>query len=156
METSITKHQKNLSAIIHLSTFSKYFIPFGNFILPLVLWTSNRNDSVFVDYNGKQALNFQISILLYSIVLGTIAVIFTLFTAWDFIGFVDIIEHNKHSVDLHFDDFRHFGGNFALILVAGALGIGLLVLDIFCTIIATIRANEGVEYKYPVTIPFIK
>lgn len=51
--------KKTLLVLIHISTFAKYLFPFGNFILPLVLWTSNKNDSAFVDHNGKQALNFQ-------------------------------------------------------------------------------------------------
>ena len=80
MTKTLTKHERNLAAAIHASMFSKFFIPFGNFILPLVLWTANKNEHKFVDYNGKQALNFQISLLLYSIVLGIISIPF-------FIGF---------------------------------------------------------------------
>ena len=37
MTDTLSKHQRNLSALIHASTFSKFFIPFGNFIIPLVL-----------------------------------------------------------------------------------------------------------------------
>lgn len=156
MELSINKHQKNLSAIIHISTFSKYIIPFGNFILPLILWTSNKKESDFVDYNGKQALNFQISILLYSIILGIIAIPFFVFTAWDAINFIDIIEHNRHHVDIDIDDIFDLGHGLIYAGIGGLIGLGLLALDVFCTIIATIRANEGIYYKYPLTIRFIK
>jgi len=31
MESSIEKHQRNLGTFIHVSTFSKYFIPFWEF-----------------------------------------------------------------------------------------------------------------------------
>jgi len=109
MTDTLTKHEKTLSAIIHASTFSKFFIPFGNFILPLVLWTANKKEHAFVDYNGKQALNFQISLLLYSIVLGIISIPF-------FIGFFpDVFDfdpfgftarnfvHLKHSI-YHFSN----------------------------------------------------
>ncbi|UNY98714.1 DUF4870 domain-containing protein [Zhouia spongiae] len=156
MESSITKHQKTLSAIIHLSTFSKYFIPFGNFILPLVLWTSNKNDSDYIDYNGKQALNFQISILLYSLALGAISLIVALFSAWDFVHFVDILDHNTHQVNFDMGNIFHFGSSLFFLGVAGSLLLGLLVLDIFCTIIATIKAKDGIAYKYPFTINFLK
>ncbi|MGB5499707.1 MAG: DUF4870 domain-containing protein, partial [Maribacter sp.] len=74
MTDTLSKHERNLSAIIHASTFSKFFIPFGNFIIPLVLWSANKKEYEFVDYNGKQALNFQISILLYSIILGIVSI----------------------------------------------------------------------------------
>ncbi|ETN96511.1 DUF4870 domain-containing protein [Zhouia amylolytica] len=156
MNSSITKHQKTLSAIIHLSTFSKYFIPFGNFILPLVLWTSNKNDSDFVDYNGKQALNFQISILLYSLALGAISVIIALFSAWEFVHFVDIFEHNTHQIDIDLDNIFHLGSGLFFIGIIGSLLLGLLVLDVFCTILATIKAKDGIAYKYPLTINFLK
>ena len=74
MTDTISKHEKNLSAILHASTFSKFFIPFGNFIVPLILWTANKNEYKYVDYNGKQALNFQLSLLLYSILIGIISI----------------------------------------------------------------------------------
>jgi uncharacterized protein len=156
MESSINKHQKNLSAIIHVSTFSKYFIPFGNFILPLILWMSNKNNSEFVDYHGKQALNFQISLLLYSIVLGLIAIPFFVFTAWNLIDVIDILKHNTHSIHLKFDDIFSLGSGLFYLGIAGIIGLGLFVLDVFCSIIATIKANEGTYYKYPLTIKFIK
>ena len=100
MTETITKHERNLAAIIHASTFSKYIIPFGNFLLPLILWTANKKEHKFVDYNGKQALNFQISLLLYSIVLGMISIPF-------FISFLpDIFEHGVFN----FPDFNGFNG----------------------------------------------
>ena len=158
MESSINKHQRNLAAAMHISTFSKYFFPFGNFIFPLILWTSNKNESDFLDHNGKEAINFQISILLYSTIIGAIAFIFTLFTAWDAVEFINLFEHNKHHIDLDFDfdNPLSFGASIILMSVAGIFGLGLLILDIFCSITATIKANEGVEYQYPFTINFIK
>ena len=125
MTDTISKHERNLSAIIHASTFSKFFIPFGNFLLPLVLWTANKKEHEFVDYNGKQALNFQISILLYSIVLGILSVPFLL-------GFLpEIFDHghfglgnlntfNNFNIDLDFDDIG-FG---AWIFPLGIAGLG--------------------------------
>ncbi len=68
METYSLQPDKTVASLIHVSAFSKYFIPFGNFILPLILWTAKKNDP-FVDEHGKQALNFQISIFLYFVFL---------------------------------------------------------------------------------------
>jgi|SRR5690606_1838711 len=160
MEPSITKHHRNLSSAIHISTFSKYLMPFGNFIIPLILWISNKKESEFVDFNGKQALNFQISILLYSMVAGAVIFGVALFTAWDVINFINISDHNRHHIDLDldfdFDDPFSMTRSIILISIASILGLGLLALDVVSTIIATLRANEGLEYKYPLTIPFIK
>ncbi|WP_350285360.1 DUF4870 domain-containing protein [uncultured Croceitalea sp.] len=160
MTESLTKHERNLAAIIHASTFSKYFIPFGNFLLPLVLWTANKKEYEFVDYNGKQALNFQISMLLYSIIAGLISIPF-------FIGFLpDLFDGNffgvhrlndLNNLDIHIssDDFR-FGRWLWPAGITGVLQAGLVIVNVVYTILATIRTNEGQHFKYPFTIKFIK
>src|SRR5690606_8732674 len=70
----IDKNQKNIATFIHLSTFSRFLFPLGNFIGPIVLWVANKDKSDFIDAHGKQAINFQISILLYAIILGMITI----------------------------------------------------------------------------------
>ncbi|MFB6466164.1 DUF4870 domain-containing protein [Cytobacillus sp. Hz8] len=41
---------------------------FTVFIGPLIIWLIKRNDSAFVDYHGKEYLNFLISYAVYSII----------------------------------------------------------------------------------------
>lgn len=160
METALTKHERNLSALIHASTFSKFFIPFGNFILPLVLWTANKNDYNFVDHNGKQALNFQISLLLYSIVLGIISIPFfigffpNIFDSGLF-GLDNLNDYNNLNISFDSDDFR-FGKWLLPVGIAGLMQAALFVVNLVYTILATIRTNEGQQFEYPITIKFIK
>ncbi|MGB5819602.1 MAG: DUF4870 domain-containing protein [Saonia sp.] len=159
MTDTLTKHERNLSALIHASTFSKYFIPFGNFLFPLILWMANKKDYKFVDYNGKQALNFQISLLLYSIVLGIISVPF-------FLGFLpNIFEHglfdfphfnNFNGVNFHFDSDHFRFGHLWPLGIAGLAQAALFVINVVYTILAAIRTNEGQTFKYPITINFIR
>ncbi|MCV6630881.1 MAG: DUF4870 domain-containing protein [Flavobacteriaceae bacterium] len=159
MESTISKHHKNISAIIHASTFSKYLIPFGNFIIPLLLWTANKSDSRFIDHNGKEALNFQISILLYSILLGIITIPLFVWGISDFINIHDLLDHNTHDIHFngrHWKDFFHMGPSIIFFGITGILGVVLFILDIYCSIIATIRTNDGLTYRYPMTIRFIK
>ena len=80
----IDNHQKNIATFIHLSTFSRFFIPFGNFMGPIVLWIANKDKSEFIDSHGKQIINFQISILLYAIILGTLTIPFFIFKIFNF------------------------------------------------------------------------
>ncbi len=160
MTESLTKHERNLSAIIHASTFSKYFIPFGNFILPLILWTANKKEHKFVDYNGKQALNFQISMLLYSIVAGLVSIPFFIGFLPDlfdgnFFGFHRLSDLNNLDIHISSDDFR-FGRLFWPAGITGLLQVALVVINVVYTILATIRTNEGETFKYPFTIKFIK
>lgn len=160
MTESLSKHERNLSAIIHASTFSKYFIPFGNFILPLILWTANKKNYEFVDYNGKQALNFQISLALYRIVLGIISIPFLIgffpgFFDGGLLDFSDFHHFNGFSINFDSDDFR-FGRFFWPMGIGGLLHGALFIVNIVYTILATIRTNEGEKFKYPITIKFIK
>lgn len=160
MTETLTKHERSLSAVIHASTLSKYFIPFGNFLIPLVLWIANKKEHSFVDYNGKQALNFQISLLLYSIILGVISVPFIL----GFIpsifegGLLDIRDYNEfNNINFHFiGENLRFGWWLWPIGITGLLQVALFIINIVYTILATLRTNEGQYFKYPITISFIK
>lgn len=160
MTETLSKHQKNLSAIIHASTFSKYFIPFGNFILPLVLWTAYRKDQEFVDQNGKQALNFQISLLLYSFTIAILTVPFIVISIPEIfnIGMLNFNNLNRfNGFDYRFNaDFLKLGALLWPLGTALLAQAGLFILNIVYTILAAIRTSEGQDFKYPLTINFIK
>ncbi|MGA9270342.1 MAG: DUF4870 domain-containing protein, partial [Lutimonas sp.] len=65
-----TKNDNNTAFLIHLSAFFGYVIPFGAIVGPLVIWEINKEKSEFVNENGKQAINFNLSYLLYTFLLG--------------------------------------------------------------------------------------
>jgi uncharacterized Tic20 family protein len=46
----------------HLSALLGIWIPFGNLIGPLILWQMKRETDPFIDAQGKEALNFQITV----------------------------------------------------------------------------------------------
>jgi uncharacterized Tic20 family protein len=85
------------------------------FVLPLVVYLAMRHESEYVAVNAREALNFHISVLIYS--LCCIPLVFIL------IGI-------------------------PLLLV---LGFGSLVL----AIIATIKASDGLCYRYPLTLRLV-
>lgn len=58
--------EKNLAMFCHLGTFSGIIIPFGNYICPLLIWVLKREKYPLVDDQGKESLNFQITVLIYS------------------------------------------------------------------------------------------
>ena len=45
-------------------------IPFGNIIGPLILWLIKRDEMPSVGDHGKESLNFQISMTIYTIAAG--------------------------------------------------------------------------------------
>lgn len=52
----------------HLSSFAGVIapIPFINLIAPLIIWMVKKDEHPFIDDNGREVLNFQISLAIYS------------------------------------------------------------------------------------------
>ncbi|WP_298904076.1 DUF4870 domain-containing protein [uncultured Psychroserpens sp.] len=144
-------HSKNIATFIHLSTFSRFIIPLGNYIGPIVLWMVNKDKSEFVDTHGKQAINFQISILLYTLILGTISIPFFIFKVFNGLDFVDF--HGFH--DFHIN----IGKPSPLLFITGGLAFLAIIgfiLELVFIVIASLKARDGELYHYPLTINFLK
>ncbi len=60
--------EKQWALFAHLSALIGYIIPFGSIIGPLVIWQIKKNEMPFVDDQGKEALNFQITVAIAAIV----------------------------------------------------------------------------------------
>lgn len=112
----VSRNEKNYAMFCHLVAFSTFIIPFGSIIGPLVMWLIKKEESEFINYHGKESLNFQISIAIYAIISGILALVL--------IGILFLI----------------------------ALGIIWIVF----VIIASVKTSEGEEYRYPLTIRFVK
>jgi len=112
----ISKDDRMWAMFCHLAAIVGLVVPFGHIIAPLVVWLLKRDQSAFVDDQGKESINFQITFTIYMIISG--------------------------------------------ILILLLVGIALLaILPIVCVIfviIAAIKSNEGVWYRYPLTIRLIK
>ena len=68
METSASSDEKTMAMFCHLSGLVGYIIPFGNIIAPLVIWQIKKEGSAYIDYHGKEALNFQIALTIYMVI----------------------------------------------------------------------------------------
>jgi uncharacterized Tic20 family protein len=108
--------EKQWALFCHLSGLSGYIIPFGNIIVPLVIWSVKKDESEMIDEHGKEAANFQIS-----------------FSIWIAIAIV-----------------------FSIVLIGIPFLIAFATLHIVFIIIASLKADKGQLYKYPLTIRFIK
>ena len=66
----IDKDARTWATICHLSALIMLVgVPLGNILGPLVVWLAKRQENEFVDDQGKEALNFQITFTLCEIVL---------------------------------------------------------------------------------------
>ena len=113
-----TRDERLWATFCHVSALAVLLFPLPvvQILAPLVVWLIKRQDSAFVDFHGKESLNFQISWLIYMVI--------------------------------------------AAILISICIGIVLLpalvIADVVLVVIAAIRANDGLEYRYPLTLRFIK
>lgn len=55
---------KQWALIAHLGTLAGYVIPFGNIIVPLVVYVSKKDESEYVREHARESLNFQITFTL--------------------------------------------------------------------------------------------
>ena len=60
--------QTTWAMIAHLGIAAGHAVPFGNFILPLVVWLTHRDRSEFIDRHSREAFNHQLSLVIFYIV----------------------------------------------------------------------------------------
>lgn len=103
------------ATLIHLSAFISLIIGL-NFLAPLVLWLLKRDESPFLDEQGKEAVNFNLTISLLSV----------------------------------------FGLLLTLILIGWLLLWIISILWLVFILVAAVSANQGKNYRYPISIRFIR
>ncbi len=67
--------QNNLAVGCHLLGFLGLLVPLGNILGPLALWLIKREGNPFVDDQGREAVNFQISFSLWGIIAVTLSLV---------------------------------------------------------------------------------
>ncbi|MHB8911467.1 MAG: DUF4870 domain-containing protein [Lysobacter sp.] len=112
----------HLSALVGGILTSGWAGSLGCFIGPLIIWMVKKDTMPFVDDQGKEALNFNITVGLIFLALLLLSIV-TL-------------------------------GIGLIIAIPGWIIVGIAWLVL--TIIAAIKANEGVAYRYPLTLRLIK
>lgn len=62
------REDNQLLVLTHLSQLLDLVTGIGGFIVPLVIWLTQKDKVLGMDAHGKMILNFQISIFIYSII----------------------------------------------------------------------------------------
>ncbi|MCY1176342.1 hypothetical protein D3C76_578400 [compost metagenome] len=110
-QTQPSQTARQWAMFCHFAAFLGLVFPFGNLLGPLIVWQVKREADPYIDQQGKEAVNFQITVTLAMLVSCLLMLVL--------VGF----------------------------LLLALVGAGALVL----TIIAGIKANDGVAYRYPFT-----
>jgi hypothetical protein len=108
--TEVSKDARMWGMLCHLLGL------FTCFVGPLIIWMLKKEEDPFIDNQGKEALNFQIT-------MGIAWIVSALLT---------------------------------FICIGAILGVAVSIVDIIFCIIATVKANGGEAYRYPVSIRFVK
>jgi uncharacterized protein len=141
-------NEKLLAVAAHLSGFLA-FIPLANLLGPLLIWLIGRKDSQFIDEHGKESLNFQISLLIYSLLPLIILLVAILPTAM-----AGLMAGGSQNLPEALVAGMVASWGMALL---GFLAFGILSLvAVVLMIIAAINAAQGQAYQYPLTIRFIR
>jgi uncharacterized Tic20 family protein len=131
----------------------------GQFLLPLVLWLANRKESAFADYHGKQVLNFQISMLIYSSLVGLGTIPFALGSLPGFRNWTGSSSPFSLFTEFHIQmdsPFQNFPEFWLPLGIGGILVLGIYVTNIVYTILGIVKSANGEYFRYPLSIKFIK
>ncbi len=72
----LSKDERNWGMYVHLAGFAGYLTATLGFIIaPLLIWLLKKDEYSYVDYHGKEVLNFQISFYLYGLIAGALMII---------------------------------------------------------------------------------
>ncbi|MDG1396861.1 MAG: DUF4870 domain-containing protein [Polaribacter sp.] len=135
--------------LIHISAFTGFIFPFGNIISPLIAWQTLKDRSTFLDEQGKEAINFNISYSLYIFLISVIFVPFAIGSLFNRRNNYINLNNFKFNFDLDMHNMFGFLSYGSIVGIIYAIGIALVI-------IASFKAKEGQHYKYPFTIKFIK
>jgi uncharacterized Tic20 family protein len=107
-----------------------------------------------VNEQGKQTINFQLSVFLYSFVLALIAIPIIIISFFNNVSF-DAIMRNEDLFIENFD-FSNMTGVFTMAICSIALFAFMKIAEFFLIIYASLKTSNGDDFKYPLTINFIK
>ena len=78
------KDARTWGMLCHLMALSGCIIPLGNLLGPIIIWAIKKDDAPFINDQGKEAINFQITVTIMAviaIILSLIAIGFLLLVA---------------------------------------------------------------------------
>lgn len=102
---AVSSDDRTWGILVHAAALSGLFVPFGNILGPLVIWAIKRDDSQFIDENGKQAVNFQITwtilviVAALTVLIGIGVVLLPLVAiAWLILVIIAIVRTSENQV----------------------------------------------------------
>ena len=122
----VSRSERQWAMFAHLSALVVIWTPWLGFLGPLIIWLIKKDETQFVDDQGKEALNFQLNILLLEIGIAVISIPLALVTF----------------------------GLFLFLLIPLLLAVKVVV--VILAVAAAVKANAGEMYRYPYIVRLVK
>jgi hypothetical protein len=122
----------------HLSSLLGLVIPFANFFAPFLIWQIKKHELPGINDHGREALNFQLSVLIYSLAFGLL------------LGLGLLLAMLLSFVLIGIPMF------YALTILGGAVFAVLYFGSIALAVVAGVKANDGEVYHYPFSFRLIR
>ncbi|MFG0305084.1 MAG: DUF4870 domain-containing protein [Phycisphaerales bacterium JB040] len=74
-DPDVTDDQRTYSLLMHLGIIGFSVIGPLSVLIPIIMWQIKKGDSPFIDDHGREAVNFQISILIYSVIGVVVSIV---------------------------------------------------------------------------------
>ncbi|MBW4572899.1 DUF4870 domain-containing protein [Hassallia byssoidea VB512170] len=113
-----------------------------NVLAPLIIWRVKKTQYTWVDFQGKESLNFQLSLTFYVLIL----VIISLLLVFTGFGIAMTSNGTANYIEIIFR---------TLLIGCSAIVVFMLLLQSFVVTCAAIKAYRGEYYRYPFTIRFL-
>lgn len=94
--------------LCHLLGFANYVIPFGGILAPLIVWNIKKDESRYIDEQGRESVNFQITMAILALLMIPLCFVIIGFfglAAIGLYGFIMTIVGTVRASDGK--DFRH-------------------------------------------------
>ena len=97
------------NVLCHASALLGFFFPWaGHIIAPLIVWLVKRGDSPEIDAHGKESINFQLSMLVYSIISAILCLILIGFVLLAILHIVNVVLVIIASIRASEGKFYHY------------------------------------------------
>ena len=139
----------HLSSLVWIPlAFIGLSFPVLNILGPLIVWVAKKNEHPFIDANGKESLNFQLSFTLYNFIVALILVVVGVI-----LGLTVLTTANRSS-----EGQTGSAGilGIGLVGVSVLLAVILAIFQLVVVILASLKAKNGEFYRYPLTIRFLR
>ena len=112
---TLKNNEKQMAMFAHLGGLAGFIFPFGNIIVPVIIWATQKETSPYVAKHSLESINFQITLTIAAIIAGFLC----------------------------------------FILIGIPLLVLICILGVVFPIVAAVKANDGLDYLYPMTVRLV-